>query len=159
MSTADAPDEALESLLEFLKKHRNFDFTGYKRASLQRRIDRRMQDIGTTSYAEYMRQLEDRPEEFASLFDTVLINVTAFFRDDAPWKALTETVIPDLIARRTPESPIRVWSAGCATGEEAYTLAMVLAEVLGEAKFRERVKIYATDVDEAALTHARHAVY
>ncbi|MFL5560930.1 MAG: CheR family methyltransferase, partial [Gemmatimonadaceae bacterium] len=159
VSTADAPDEALESLLEFLKKHRNFDFTGYKRASLQRRIDRRMQDIGTTSYAEYMRQLEDRPEEFASLFDTVLINVTAFFRDDAPWKALTETVIPDLIARRTPESPIRVWSAGCATGEEAYTLAMVLAEVLGEAKFRERVKIYATDVDEAALTHARHAVY
>jgi two-component system, chemotaxis family, CheB/CheR fusion protein len=154
-----APHEDLESLLEFLKANRNFDFTGYKRASLQRRIDKRMQEAGIAGYDAYLKHLEDTPEEFARLFDTVLINVTSFFRDDAPWKILSDTIIPEILARKPEDSPIRAWSAGCATGEEAYTLAMVLAEVLGEKQFRERVKIYATDVDEEALTQARHASY
>ena len=152
-------DDDLEALLDFLKRNRNFDFTGYKRASLQRRIDKRMQDAGITGYAAYLNYLDETPEEFARLFDTVLINVTSFFRDDAPWKILGDTVIPEILARKPEDSPIRAWSAGCATGEEAYTLAMVLAEALGEKQFRERVKIYATDVDEAALTNARHAAY
>jgi two-component system CheB/CheR fusion protein len=149
----------LETLLDFLKRNRNFDFTGYKRASLQRRVDKRMQDVGIASYGDYLQHLEQHEEEFARLFDTVLINVTSFFRDEAPWQVLADSVIPDLVSRKGPDLPIRVWSAGCATGEEPYTLAMVLAEALGEAQFRERVKIYATDVDETALTHARHAVY
>jgi two-component system, chemotaxis family, CheB/CheR fusion protein len=157
--TTPASDEDLETLLVFLKSNRNFDFTGYKRASLQRRIDKRMQDVGVASYPEYVKSLEADPGEFARLFDTVLINVTAFFRDDVPWQVLGETIIPDLIARKPAASPLRVWSAGCASGEEAYTLAMVFAEALGETLFRERVKIYATDVDEQALTAARQAVY
>ena len=152
-------NDDLESLLEFLKANRNFDFTGYKRASLQRRIDKRMQDAGIEGYANYTRYLEEHPDEFAQLFDTVLINVTAFFRDDSPWQLLSETILPALIARKGPDSPIRAWSAGCASGEEAYTLAIVLAEALGEEQFRERVKIYATDVDDAALAQARRAVY
>ena len=153
-------NDSLEELLEFLKRSRNFDFTGYKRASLQRRIDKRIRDAGLTlGYDEYQVYLEENPEEFARLFDTVLINVTSFFRDDAPWRILAESVIPHLIEQRRPDSPIRVWSAGCATGEEPYTIAMVLAEALGPTGFRERVKIYATDVDDAALAFARHAVY
>ena len=153
-------DEAFAELLAFLKRSRNFDFTGYKRASLQRRIDKRIRDAGlASSYDDYREYLEQSPEEFARLFDTVLINVTSFFRDDAPWRILAESVIPRLIEQRRPDSPIRVWSAGCATGEEPYTIAMVLAEALGPAGYRERVKIYATDVDDAALAFARHAVY
>jgi two-component system CheB/CheR fusion protein len=149
----------LEALLEFLKRNRNFDFTGYKRPSLQRRIDKRMHDAGIAGYDDYQKYLENNPDEFARLFDTVLINVTAFFRDEVPWQVLAETIIPALLDRKPPDSPIRAWSAGCATGEEAYTLAIILAEALGEKQFRERVKIYATDVDDAALAHGRHASY
>jgi len=85
--------------------------------------------------------------------------VTAFFRDGVPWDALASTIVPRILESKGPEEPIRVWSAGCASGEEAYTLAIVLAEALGPEAFRSRVKIYATDVDEQALTFARHAAY
>ena len=100
-----------------------------------------------------------RPEEFNKLFNAILINVTHFFRDEAAWKYLEDEVLPALIARRPPTSAIRVWSAGCASGEEAYTIAMVFAELLGTDVFRDRVKIYGTDVDEDALNKARHASY
>jgi two-component system, chemotaxis family, CheB/CheR fusion protein len=99
------------------------------------------------------------PEEFTQLFNTILINVTGFFRDTAAWEILTAEVIPQLVAGKRPHEPIRVWSAGCASGEEAYTLAIVLAEALGLESFRQRVKIYATDVDEEALGQARQASY
>jgi two-component system CheB/CheR fusion protein len=148
-----------EALLEYLKRSRGFDFTGYKRPSLTRRIDKRMQAVGVTSYAEFMDVLERNPAEFDQLFNTVLINVTAFFRDGVPWEALARDIVPRVIQAKQPGDPIRVWSAGCASGEEAYTLAMVLAEALGHDAFRARVKIYATDVDEHALAIARHATY
>ena len=107
-------------------------------------------------YGSYIDYLEVHPEEFGRLFDTILINVTAFFRDPSAWEAVADEVIPRILAGKRPEDPIRVWSAGCASGEEAYTLAMVLAEALGIDAFRDRVKIYATDVDEEALARARH---
>jgi two-component system CheB/CheR fusion protein len=149
----------LETLLDYLKRSRGFDFTGYKRASLERRIAKRIEMVGCSSIADYLDYLEVHPEEFEALFNTVLINVTGFFRDASTWEYLAESVIPDLLARRDSGSAIRVWSAGCASGEEAYTLAMVFAEVLGLETFREAVKIYATDVDEEALAIARQAVY
>jgi two-component system, chemotaxis family, CheB/CheR fusion protein len=148
-----------EALLDFLKRSRGFDFTGYKRATLQRRILKRMQELRLNSYTEYIEQLEAQPEEFFPLFNTVLINVTAFFRDTAPWDFLASDIIPRLLANKAAGSPIRVWSAGCASGQEAYSLAMILAEELGLEQFRERVKIYATDVDEEALNLARQAIY
>ncbi len=148
-----------EQLLEYLRRSRGFDFTGYKRASLMRRVNKRMHLVGATSYSNYTDYLEVHPEEFARLFDTILINVTAFFRDPSAWEAVSSLVIPRIVAGKRPGDPIRVWSAGCASGEEAYTLAMVLAEALGIEAFRERVKIYATDVDEEALARARQATY
>ena len=148
-----------DALLEYLKRSRGFDFTGYKRASLTRRIHKRMQAIGVRTYPEFARRLEQDPAEFEHLCNTVLINVTAFFRDGIPWEALTSEIVPRLVEAKRPDEPIRVWSAGCATGEEAYTLAIVLSEALGLDQFRARVKIYATDVDEQALTVARHASY
>ncbi|HEY2159182.1 MAG TPA: protein-glutamate O-methyltransferase CheR, partial [Isosphaeraceae bacterium] len=146
-------------LLEYLRRSRGFDFTGYKRASLVRRVRKRMHAVGVPGYVDYTDFLEVHPEEFASLFDTILINVTAFFRDPAAWETIAEKVIPRLMATKRPDEPIRLWSAGCASGDEAYTLAMVMAEALGPDEVRERVKIYATDVDEEALARARHAVF
>src|SRR5262249_7888379 len=93
------------------------------------------------------------------LFNTILINVTGFFRDAAAWDFLATEVVPLIIAEKKPSDLIRVWSAGCASGEEAYTLSIILAEALGFESFRQRVKIYATDVDEEALLQARQASY
>ncbi|WP_205699342.1 CheR family methyltransferase [Conexibacter sp. SYSU D00693] len=157
MSTSDSAP--LDALLDYLKRSRGFDFSGYKRSSLERRISKRMAVHGCADYAEYLDFLEVHPDEFSQLFNTILINVTAFFRDPAAWDQLREDVLPKLLASRPAGMPIRVWCAGCASGEEAYTLAMVLAEALGEQEYRDRVKVYATDVDEEALAEARAATY
>jgi two-component system CheB/CheR fusion protein len=149
--------EEVRRLLEFIHRSRGFDFSGYKSASLQRRLSKRMREVEIDTPSDYQDYLETHPDEFADLFDTILINVTSFFRDRPAWTFLAEEVIPQLI--RNDSDPIRVWCAGCATGEEAYTVAILLTEALGEEQFRERVKIYATDVDENALNHARHATY
>jgi two-component system CheB/CheR fusion protein len=152
-------DAAFGALLEFLKRTRGLDFTGYKRTSLERRFRRRMDAVGCASFGDYLDYLEVQPDEYVQLFEMLLINVTEFFRDPPAWQHLREAVLPELLARKAPDEPVRVWSAGCASGQEAYTIAMVLAEVLGDEAYRERVKIYATDIDEDALTQARHAIY
>ena len=152
-------DEPFEALLRYLRDSRGFDFTGYKRTSLMRRVRHRMDQAGYTSFEDYLDVLQASSDEFASLFNSILINVTSFFRDQDAWEFLSTEVIPRVLAERGPADPIRVWSAGCASGQEAYTLAMLLAEALGPEAFRQRVKIYATDVDEDALAEARGAAY
>ena len=152
-------DRELEVLLDYLRRSRGFDFTGYKRTSLSRRIDKRMQEVGADGYLSYLDHLEVDPEEFTQLFNTILLNVTGFFRDPPAWEYLAAEILPKLFAAKAEDEPIRIWSAGCASGEEAYTLAMITAETLGLEAVRERVKIYATDVDEEALTQARQARY
>jgi two-component system CheB/CheR fusion protein len=154
-----AEDHAFEALLDYLKRNRGFDFTGYKRSTLVRRVSKRMGEVGIKEYTGYQDYLQVHPDEFAALFNTILINVTAFFRDPAVWGYLAEQILPGLAADKKSSSPIRVWSAGCASGEEAYSLAMLLCEALGEPAYRRRVKIYATDVDDEALAVARRAVY
>ncbi len=157
MSESEA-DPQFEALLRYLKETRGFDFTGYKRSSLMRRVSRRMENMDVAGFDEYLDFLQVHPEEFSPLFNTILINVTSFFRDSDTWDLLTAQVIPELLEHKG-DDPIRVWSAGCAAGQEAYGLAMVLAEAMGAKAFRNRVKIYATDVDEDALAHARTATY
>ncbi|MFN2645313.1 MAG: CheR family methyltransferase [Burkholderiales bacterium] len=152
-------DGKFESLLEFLQRERGFDFTGYKRPSLIRRMRRRMQMVGIEEFDAYVEFLEVHPEEFAELFNTILINVTSFFRDEAAWDCLRSEVVPKLVAANAPHASVRIWSAGCASGEEAYTLAMVFAEAMGPDAFGKRVKIYGTDADEHALAQARLASY
>jgi two-component system CheB/CheR fusion protein len=156
--TATAEPE-FETLLEHLKRSRGSDFTGYKRSTLVRRFRKRMDDVGAATYPDYAAYLDAHPDEFTALFNTILINVTSFFRDPEAWEALAREVLAPLAARKPAGEPIRVWSAGCASGEETYTVVMALAEVLGIADFRARVKVYATDVDDEALAQARHAVY
>jgi two-component system CheB/CheR fusion protein len=118
-----------------------------------------MTQVGHENFDEYLDVLQASSEEFSALFNTILINVTAFFRDPDAWEYIGTDVIPRLLAERAPDDPIRIWSAGCAAGQEAYTLAMLLAETLGAESFRRRVKIYATDIDAEALAEARAASY
>ncbi|GAB7040451.1 MULTISPECIES: CheR family methyltransferase [Catenuloplanes] len=155
----DQADRQFEELLIHLKEARGFDFTGYKRSSLMRRVGRRMATLQIAEYADYVDHLQVHPDEFTALFNTILINVTSFFRDPEAWDSLRRLVLEPLVTAKAPDAPIRLWSAGCASGEEAYTLAMLLGEVLGVEALRQRVKIYATDVDEEKLNDARHATY
>ena len=152
-------DGDVEPLLEYLKQTRGFDFTGYKRTSLERRIEHRLDELKIGSYAEYLEHLELHPEEFPFLFNTILINVTSFFRDPAVWDSVAKEVVPQLLEGKPEDESFRVWSAGCASGEEAYTAAMILADALGIEEYCDRVKIYGTDVDEDALTIARQGIY
>jgi two-component system CheB/CheR fusion protein len=152
-------DSSLEDLLAFIRDARGFDFTGYKRSSLARRIRKRMQEAGSPDYVDYRDRLESNTEEFGHLFNTILINVTGFFRDSETWTFLQQDVMPDLLANVDPEREIRVWSAGCASGEEAYSLAIAFSEALGVDEAAKRVKIYGTDVDDEALRDARIGLY
>jgi two-component system CheB/CheR fusion protein len=156
-----SPDSSpeFEALLNHIKRTRGFDFTGYKRTSLLRRFQKRMQMLDIDSYSAYTDYLEVHPDEFALLFDTILINVTSFFRDPAAWEYLATDILPLIFADKQPNGVIRVWVAGCASGEDAYTIAILLAEAMGVDAFRDRVKIYASDVDEHALNQARQATY
>jgi two-component system CheB/CheR fusion protein len=148
-----------EALLEHLTRNRGFDFRGYKRSTLMRRVMKRMQSVGASDYMEYLDTLEVHPEEFTQLFNTILINVTSFFRDEAAWEYLAKEVIPQMLAGKVPGEPLRVWSAGCASGEEVYSLVMLLAEAMGAEDYSRRVKVYATDADEEALNLARQGSY
>jgi len=159
ISMGNTSDESFEGLLRYMRDSRGFDFTGYKRTSLMRRVRHRMDQSGYTSFEQYLDVLQAGSDEFDALFNTILINVTSFFRDPEAWQFIGTDVIPRILAERGPNDPIRVWSAGCASGQEAYTLAMLLAKEMGSDAFRQRVKIYATDIDEQALTEARIASY
>ncbi len=152
-------ESEFEALLDYLKRNRGFDFTGYKRTSLLRRVQQRMHAVKVDSPIAYADYLEVHPDEFAFLFNTILINVTAFFRDQPAWDYFASTIVPRILENGRGIEAIRVWSAGCASGEEPYSIAMVLAEALGLEAFQSRVKIYATDVDTEALNQARQAVY
>jgi two-component system CheB/CheR fusion protein len=152
-------DLQFDSLLEYLKRTRGFDFSGYKRAGLIRRVEKRMSTVAAPDFSSYQDYLEVHPDEFGQLFNTILINVTSFFRDPPVWDYLRQHVIPKILAAKDPQDHIRVWSAGCATGEEAYSLATLLADAIGVDATCQRVKIYATDADEEALNIARVAVY
>lgn len=159
MTQSNPPnDPALVALLEFIKNSRGFDFGGYKLTTLTRRLQKRMGEIGIGNYENYRDYIEVHPDEFERLFDTLLINVTSFMRDAEAWNVIRNEIVPIILAEQSSEE-IRLWSVGCASGEEAYTAAIVLAEVMGIDEYCRRVKIYATDVDQEALSQARHATY
>jgi two-component system CheB/CheR fusion protein len=159
MTNRTTDHQFFNQILEHLQQTRGFDFSAYKHASLMRRVLKRMQVVGVDTFEGYLDYLQVRQDEFAPLFNTILINVTSFFRDPDVWNHLSSSVLPALVAELPPGEMLRVWSAGCASGAEAYTTAMLLAEILGPDDFRNRVKIYATDLDDEALGEARTAMY
>ncbi|MBD2100418.1 protein-glutamate O-methyltransferase CheR [Leptolyngbya sp. FACHB-261] len=149
----------LEDLLIYLKRDQQIDLTGYKRPALKSRILARMQRLGVENYRDYRAHFEQQPKELSYFLDTVFINFTRFFRDRLVWDYLANQAIPQIIANKAPHESIRVWSVGCASGEETYSLAIVLAEALGIEQFQQRVRLFGTDVDPKAVLKARRGYY
>jgi two-component system CheB/CheR fusion protein len=151
-------EDALRDIMMILRAKTNHDFRSYKRATVLRRIERRMQVNGLTTLEQYRDLLHDTPKERPALLKDMLISVTNFFRDREAFEALERSVLPELLASTISERHLlRAWCAGCATGEEAYSVAMLLAEVAAPAE--ANVQVFATDIDDDAISHARQGVY
>src|SRR5262250_1699602 len=154
-----AKEVTLKDLLQELAEQRNFDFRGYKKTTLERRFRRRMFQLSLGGYAEYGDYIRKHPDEINELLTTLLINVTEFFRDPPAWEILRHEILPPLLKRVKPGHSFRAWSAGCASGEEPYSIAMLLADHFGSRIQDYDVKIYATDIDDDALNSARRGEY
>ena len=154
----ELPPDLLNLLLERLRDSLNVDFSGYKVGTLMRRIRRRELATGNRDLRSYLAWVDDHPEELDCLARDILISVTSFFRDRDAFLALQQT-IRSICARKPPGSEIRVWIPGCASGEEAYSIAMLIVEELGDQLGQQRIQIFATDIDEDALNVARRGIY
>lgn len=156
----DAREQALQSVLAQVREFSGVDFSSYKRPTILRRLHRRMVATNASDLSEYSLYLASHVDEYQRLTSSFLIKVTEFFRDPDLFNALRERVIPDLIAQaRLRGNLLRIWSAGCATGEEAYSLAILVAEALGDELAQFQVQIFATDLDEDAIAFARRGTY
>jgi len=151
--------EAYTQIIDLLRKRTAHDFSLYKPGTMERRIERRMALNGVAKSQAYLELLTRDAAELQRLADDLLINVTRFFRDEAAFRVLAEEVLPDLVRQHPPDQPIRVWVAGCSTGEEAYSIAMLLLEAVAEAQRNIRLQIFATDVDAEAVAVAREGLY
>ncbi|MGB5974702.1 MAG: CheR family methyltransferase, partial [Nodosilinea sp.] len=149
----------LEQICSLLRRRIGHDFGSYKQGTLLRRIQRRIQITQTNSVEAYVDYLQSDSEEVGLLFKDLLIGVTHFFRDPESFDALQQTVMARLVENSTPNKSIRIWVAGCSSGEEAYSLAMLLVEAMERQNVRSQVQIFATDIDDRALEKARHARY
>jgi chemotaxis methyl-accepting protein methylase len=152
---------ALEKVVILLRARTGQDFSLYKKNTVYRRIERRMGIHQLNRIADYVRYLQENPQELELLFKELLIGVTSFFRDPAAWEQLQSEAIPALLASRPAGGTLRAWSAGCSTGEEAYSLAMTFKEVLGQVRPAGSftLQIFATDLDRDAIDKARQGFY
>jgi two-component system CheB/CheR fusion protein len=156
------PDQerTLRVLLQQVREATGIDFKSYKETTVLRRLQRRLAATGVATLDGYIQHLQQHPEEYERLVASVLIKVTEFNRDPDLFNTLFSQVLPELVeAGRVRGNVLRIWSAGCATGEEAYSLAILVAEVLGDALEYFTVRIFATDLDNAAIDFARHGTY
>ncbi|HXE07450.1 MAG TPA: CheR family methyltransferase [Acidobacteriaceae bacterium] len=154
------PDEhGFHRILQMLRANSGLELRQYKPDTIRRRIARRMILLRKESLADYARYLQLRNDELRILQDEVLINVTRFFRDPAAWEALSADILPEFFANRPAERPIRVWCAGCSSGEEAYSLAIVLLEYLTSKGLDTTLQIFGTDASERSIEMARAAFY
>ena len=149
----------LDSIFELLLLHTGVDFTGYKQATIDRRMQRRMSYLRISKLEEYLIYLQTNPVEIGALYRDVLIEVTSFFRDSVVFEFLKDEILPQIVQQKFPKSPIRIWVAGCATGEEVYSVAICLLEVLADLKLPTQIQIFATDLNETAIETARAGIY
>ena len=149
----------LQEVLALVDQRIGHDFRSYKESTLRRRIWRRMSLRQTQQPMEYVQVLRDNPAELDALARDLVISVTYFFRDPDAWKVVEEQVLPELIATRRPDTPLRVWVPGCSTGEEAYSLAILLLEQIEAQGAHRKIQVFATDINEQALEKARAGVY
>ena len=157
----DTAQNWLPEIIELLRTKTGHDFTLYKPGTLQRRIERRMAmaAIETDGMDRYLEVLRSDPSELDLLAKDLLINVTSFFRDSKVFDFLAEKVLPDLVRKHAPGQPLRIWIAGCSTGEETYSLAMLFLEAIAAAKCDVKLQLFASDVDADAVAGAREGLY
>ena len=151
--------DALYTIFALLRVAFGVDFTHYKRTTLQRRIFRRMALYRLETLVDYVRYLQDTPIEVQALYQEILIHVTSFFRDAAAFEALKREVFPALLHDRSADLPIRIWVAGCSTGEEVYSIAICLLEFLARQLRQPQIQIFATDVSDLAIEKSRIGIY
>ncbi len=161
LAQEDKAESGLEKVVILLRAKTGHDFSSYKKTTVYRRIERRMGIHQIDRIASYVRFLQENPQELDLLFKELLIGVTSFFRDPAAWEELKAQVIPALLKDRPPSQALRVWILACATGEEAYSLAIVFKEALEQLKPARNttLQIFATDLDREAVEKAREAVF
>ncbi|MGB4398477.1 MAG: CheR family methyltransferase [Daejeonella sp.] len=152
-------DKYLREIVHLISEKLPLDFSDYKETTILRRTKRRAAQNNFNSLKSYLGFLKEAPEELDSLAKEFLISVTAFFRDKEAFKYIKEYILPDIIARLDPLEELKIWVAGCATGEEVYSLAILLAEIFDESAQPRIVKIFATDIDSLALVHAGKGIY
>jgi two-component system CheB/CheR fusion protein len=152
---------SVQSIIDLLRTETPHDFRLYKQGTLQRRIERRMAmaGIAANQFARYIEMLRATPGEAKALADDLLINVTSFFRDPRVFDFLAARIIPDLVHSRSGDHPLRVWIAGCSTGEETYSLAILFREAISAANLNVKLQVFASDVDPDAVAHAREGLY
>jgi len=154
-----AGENSVDPVVSWLHKTRGTDFSRYKRPTVERRIRRRMGFLKIVRPEEYIFHLTAHPEEVDSLFEDILIKVTSFFRDTDAFAALRAEVVPFILEHKRADDPVRVWVAGCATGEEVYSLAIIFAEALRSRNLTAQVRIFATDLSANVITKARSGIY
>ncbi|MGH2400828.1 MAG: CheR family methyltransferase, partial [bacterium] len=151
--------DSLHAILALLSTREEHDFRFYKKPMLMRRIQRRMGLNRIAAIDDYYRYLRDTPAELKALAKDLLIGVTEFFREPEAWAVLEQEVVPQLVAAKHPEGPLRVWVTGCATGEEAYSIGMLLLARVASSERNGELQIFATDIDSHALEIARAGIY
>jgi two-component system CheB/CheR fusion protein len=158
-STASADSSALTRIYMLVKRRTGVDLSYYKESTITRRIERRMGINQVRDIHRYIEYLEQYPAEVSTLFKEILIGVTRFFRDPDAFDTIVGNVIPEIFHGKQPGEPVRVWVAGCSTGEEAYSIAILLAEYAEQHYLRNDIKIFATDIDKDAIEFASHGLY
>ena len=159
---ADDREEAYQLLMKQIKLDRGVDFSQYRDRLLKRRIALRMRAKSAKNYADYLQILIHEPEEYEKLFDVLTINVSSFFRDQVVWEKLRQDIFPELINRKKTQHGlrrIRIWSAGCSSGQEPYSLAIMLYELLERQFLNIKVEIIATDIDKDCLRRADKGIF
>jgi two-component system, chemotaxis family, CheB/CheR fusion protein len=151
--------DAIATIYSLLRVATGVDFTHYKQTTLKRRMQRRMLLYKLERIEDYAEYLQDNPTEVTALYHDVLIHVTSFFRDSESFEALSSKVFPEIVKDKSPQTPIRIWVAGCSTGEEAYSIAICLLEFLAERAINLPIQIYATDICDSAIAKARTGFY
>jgi two-component system CheB/CheR fusion protein len=154
------PNNALKSILSILAEFSGVDFLQYKLSTITRRLMRRMSLVNIPGFEEYLSYLKDNESEQNVVYADLLIHVSSFFRDAGTFEYLQKSILPQVIKQaEDKDDAVRIWVAGCATGEEAYSIAICLHELMGEKEFTEKVKIFATDLSDAVIASSRKAVY